>query len=175
MDYEIKYDDFFEFLELKNIIASKRRLLKNKKAKLYNYFSDFYKLILAFILFYISFYLSYEYAFEGVFLIFTVFSLFLIMAYLFLFLCFIIQYNKYRSGRYGKMTFTSKGIVDYSDKGYICGFAWDKVELVVVGKKSTVVFSKFPFCLFVNTKDNREIIENVKKHNNEVKIIYRKK
>ena len=99
----------------------------------------------------------------------------MILAFLVLFLVFIIQYNAYRTGRSGKMTFTSKGIVDYSDKGYICGFAWDKVDLVIVGKNSTVVFSKYPFCLFVNTRENKEIIDNIKKNVDTPKIVYRKK
>ena len=175
MDYKIKYNDFFEFLELKNIIASKRRIKNNSKAKIYSYFEEFYKLVFAFILFYISYIFSFNKLFENIFLIFTLFSLVLILAFLILFLVFIIQYNDYRSGRSGKMTFTSKGIVDYADKGYICGFAWDKVELVIVGKYSTVVFSKYPFCLFVNTKDNKELIDSVKKNSNTVKIVNRKK
>ena len=99
----------------------------------------------------------------------------IILIWLFSIKMLIIQFNNYRSGRSGKMTFTSKGIVDYSDKGYICGFAWDKIDLVIIGKKSTVVFSKFPFCLFVNTKDNKEIIENIKKNVDTPKIVYRKK
>ena len=175
MDYKIEYNDFFEFLELKNIIASKRRILSNNKASLYNYFEQFYKLVLAFILFYISYMFSFNIMFENVFLFFTLLSLVLILSFLILFLSFIIQYNSYRSGRSGKMTFTNKGIVDYSDKGYICGFAWDKVDLVIVGKSSTVIFSKYPFCLFVNTKDSKEIIENVKKNIDTPKIVYRKK
>ena len=175
MDYKIKYNDFFEFLELKNIIASKRRIKNNSKAKLYSYFEDFYKLVFAFILFYISYCFSFNKLFEEIFLVFTVVSLVMILAFLVLFLVFIIQYNDYRFGRSGKMTFTSKGIVDYADKGYICGFAWDKVELVIVGKYSTVVFSKYPFCLFINTKDNKELIDSVKKNNNTIKIVNRKK
>ena len=175
MDYKIEYNDFFEFLELKNIIASKRRILSNNKASLYSYFDQFYKLVFAFILFYISYYFSFNAMFENIFLFFTILSLIMIMSFLILFLSFIIQFNNYRSGRSGKMTFTSKGIVDYSDKGYICGFAWDKIDLVIIGKKSTVVFSKFPFCLFVNTKDNKEIIENIKKNVDTPKIVYRKK
>ena len=60
MNYKIEYNDFFEFLELKNIIASKRRILFNNKASLYNYFEQFYKLVFAFILFYISYYFSFN-------------------------------------------------------------------------------------------------------------------
>ena len=119
MDYKIEYNDFFEFLELKNIIASKRRILSNNKASLYSYFDQFYKLVFAFILFYISYYFSFNAMFENIFLFFTILSLIMIMSFLILFLSFIIQFNNYRSGRSGKMTFTSKGIVDYSDKGYI--------------------------------------------------------
>lgn len=175
MNYEIEYNDFFEFLELKNIVASKKRVLANNKASLYSYFNQFYKLVFAFILFYVSYCISYGDVFESIFYIFSIFSLALILAFLILFLSFIIQYNRIREGRSGKMTFTEKGIVDYSDKGYICGFAWDKVQLVIVGKKSTVVFSKYPFCLFVNTKDNKVLLEKVKKYNKEVEIVYRKK
>ena len=175
MDYKIEYNDFFEFLELKNIIASKRRIKRNSKAKLYNYFEQFYMLVFAFVLFYVSYIFSFNIVFEDVFLIFSILSLTMILSFLVLFLIYVIQYNEYRSGRNGKMTFTSKGIVDYADKGYICGFSWDKIELVIVGKNSTVVFSKYPFCLFVNSKNSREVIDNVKRNTSTCKIVYRKK
>lgn len=174
MDYKIEYNDFFEFLELKNIISSKRGIKRNKKAKLYNYFDQFYKSVFSFVLFYLSYLMTYYTSFKYLFLFFTLLSLFIVLVFLVLFLVFIIQYNDYRSGRHGKMTFNSKGIVDYSDKGYICGFSWDKIELVIVGKYSTVVFSKYPYCLFVNTKDNKLLVEKVKEHTN-IPVVSRKK
>ena len=72
MEYKIEFNDFFEYLELKNIIASKRKLAVDKKAKLYSYFDQFYKLIFAFILFYISFNICYGTILNSVFLFFTV-------------------------------------------------------------------------------------------------------
>ena len=175
MDYEIKYDNFFEFMELKNIIASKRIILKKNNASLYSYFNQFYELLFAFILFYISYSLSFIVFLRYIFLLFSMISLAMILSFLILFLIFIIQFKTYKNGRSGKMTFSNRGIVDYSDRGYICGFSWKKVRLVIVGKKSVVIFSKYPFCLFVNAKNSREVVDNVRKYANDVMIVYRKK
>ena len=175
MEYKIEFNDFFEYLELKNIIASKRKLAVDKKAKLYSYFDQFYKLIFAFILFYISFNICYGTILNSVFLFFTVLSLFLIIVFLILFLSFIIEYNRNREGRVGKITFNKDGIVDYADLGYICGFGWDKIDFIVVGKKSMVIFSEYPFCLYFNSKNSKEIIDNIKKYDEGVQVIYRKK
>ena len=175
MKYEIKYNDIYEFIELKNIVASKKKIMYNDKGSLFSYFNEFYKLVLAFVLFYISYYVSVGEKYNIIFLIFTLVSLILIMSFLVLFLSFVIQYNYYREGRKGKLSFSRDGIVDYSDKGYICGFKWDQVDLVIVGKKSTVIFSKFPFCLFINTKDSKEVIDSIRKYKENVKVVYRKK
>ena len=74
MDYKINYNDFFEFLELKNIIASKGKILKNRKARLYDYFVQFYELVFAFILFYTSYIICYGTIFKDVFLFFSIVS-----------------------------------------------------------------------------------------------------
>ena len=86
-----------------------------------------------------------------------------------------INEDKLRNNRYGTVIVDEEGLIDVSDYGYICGFTWDQLSLVVKGRFNTVFFSDFAFSLYVNNDVSDEIIENIKKHKKDLVVIDRSK
>ena len=170
-DYRIKFRNFRDYLELKSIIFSKRRLLKNKNSKLFNIFSVLYitLLALAFTLFLGLLNISNNYnLFINILLTLFIF----INVYIFIvLLIFYIQFYKNKKNRYGKLIVDEDGLIDVVDKGYIFGFTWDKIDLIVKGKYSTVIFSKLWYCLYISNDVSEDLLKEIKKHNKNIKIV----
>ncbi len=173
-NYKIKFHNFRDYMELRNILSSRDKLLENHKANYFDWNRILYiDLVILGILF--IFDLCFYNRFDIVVLFFLILSLSITIAILIMYLLFFIRFLKLRNNRYGTVIVDEEGLIDVSDYGYICGFTWDQLSLVVKGRFNTVFFSDFAFSLYVNNDVSDEIIENIKKHKKDLVVIDRSK
>jgi len=173
--YKIKFRNFRDYMELRNILSSRDKLFENHKAKYFDWNKILYidliilGLLLVFDIFCFNKYI------DVVLLFFLLFSVSVTIALLVMYLLFYLRYLRLRKNRYGTVLTEDEGLIDISDSGYICGFTWDELLFIVKGRFNTVFFSNFSFSLYVNNDVGDEIIENIKKHKKDVLVIDRSK
>ncbi len=174
-NYKIKFHNFRDYMELRNILASREKLIENHKANYFDWNKILYGdlIVLGILLVFDIF--AYRSNLDIVVLFFLIFVLSVSIAILVMYLLFFLRYLRLRKNRYGKVLVDEDGIIDISDKGYICGFTWDQIPLVVKGRFNTIIFSDFSFSLYVNNDVGDEIIENMKKYKEDLLVIDRSK
>lgn len=171
MNYKIRFDSFNKYMELKNITASKKTLLKDKNARLFNFMNNFCLMIGSFIIFYALTFLKLNFYFLLIIDALMITNLVFILIYLFILLVYLFHYFKNKNGRSGCITFDEDGLIDSSDMGYICGFKWDNIDLVVVTNDFIVIFSSFFFCLYFEKRYASDLLENIRKNKKDVLVI----
>jgi hypothetical protein len=160
-------------MELRNILASRDKLLENEKANYFDWNKILYSALVVLGVLLVFDLFAYKNNLDAIVLFFLIFAVSVTIAILFMYLLFVLRYLGLKKNRYGKVLCDEDGIIDISDKGYICGFTWDQVCLVVKGRFNTVIFSDFSFSLFVNNDISDELIENMKKFKKDLLVIDR--
>ncbi len=174
-NYKVKFRNFRDYMELRNILASRDKLLENHKANYFDWNKILYGdlIVLGILLIFDIF--TYTTQLDIVVLFFLILVLSTSIAILIMYLLFLFRYLGLRKNRFGTILVDEEGIIDISDKGYICGFTWDQIPLVVKGRFNTVIFSQFSFSLYVNNDVGDEIVENMKKYKEDLLVIDRSK
>lgn len=174
-NYKVKFRNFRDYMELRNILASRDKLLENHKANYFDWNKILYGdlIVLGILLIFDIF--TYKTQLDIVVLFFLILVLSTSIAILIMYLLFLFRYLGLRKNRFGTILVDEEGIIDISDKGYICGFTWDQIPLVVKGRFNTVIFSQFSFSLYVNNDVGDEIVENMKKYKEDLLVIDRSK
>ncbi len=170
INYKIKFRNFRDYMELRNILSSRDTLLENHNANYFDWTKILYTdLIILGIILLLNILLNGSL----VLLFFLIFSMSVTIAIFVMFLLFYLRYLKLRKYRYGKLLIDEDGIIDISDYGYICGFTWDQLSLIVKGRFDTVIFSDFAFSLYINNDVSDEVVEKIKKYKKDLVFIDR--
>lgn len=172
---KIKYDMWDNYYKCYNealgIASNKRSVLKG--AKVFDYLSYGYLyLLIAIILIIISYFL---YNFYGICL-YTKFLFFLdawliLMVFIY-FIYFFLRANSFwKTKAKGYIELSTQGIINTQFMGIKMIFAWKKIEAVVIGKRTIVIFTDTPIYFFLNSDNQESIIKALKSYKRNLKII----
>ncbi len=171
IDTDVSNNFFDIYNEARGIAMNKSKILKNKRITGMNYISYL------FLIFTIVFILNMIFIiqFKDMYLsFFAVLLLVLDIIYFILGLCriYVNYFFKKKSNFISTVFINRRGITDVSSFDNMeLLFLWKRVEGVVVGHYSVVVFLSNHIYLYFNIKDKKKIIDGIKKFKKNILII----
>ena len=171
IDTKLSKNFFDIYNESRGFAINKSRILKAKKIKGLNYISYL------FIFFIVIFVIDLLVIFKSTNYLITTYAFMFIVLDIILFimgLCRIYLNYIYRNKNrvVNSMLINRKGITDLSSfRNVEMLFLWDRVEGIVVGEYSVVIYLGGSIYLYFNKKDKKKIIDGVKKYKKDILII----
>lgn len=153
--------------EAKGVAVNKKRIIKNKTAKVPTYFQTVLITIILHIIFIIIFLLI-----DKSNIMATIFITLLILYILYAILRTIWSYNfKKKKEFINSIIIDEKGLTDSSFYNITINLNWSKLKAVVVKKHTITILTDTNLYFFFDIKEKEEIYKAIKKYNNNITII----
>ena len=104
-NYKIKFHNFRDYMELRNILASRDKLLENEKANYFDWNKILYSALVVLGVLLVFDLFAYKNNLDAIVLFFLIFAVSVTIAILFMYLLFVLRYLGLKKNRYGKVLF----------------------------------------------------------------------
>lgn len=174
---KIKYDmnkNYFRcYNESQGVMMAKNEILKNPKAKIYNYVEKgIINILLVVIIYILSKILLF---FDNTNMIVKMLNIIVIIALCLIILYFLVFFIGYfvekSKNHIGNLEVDATGIKDLSDSGMIVGFTWDNIKALVIKKHTINIITDSSIYLFIDITYKERLLKAIERYNPDLTII----